>query len=163
LHSINYSSPTDEPYCDRGDGENLWLPHIKKLPFVHRASSDDGYFKPNTFLQHLDEMTKALSELSQSRDVVERSGYDEVWMLPSNTKSEKKSVTIADEPAAVSFNKDKCAKAKEAAQVESGVVEQEELVSSDRSNFLTRLLFVLFANCTAGLAVTLFWAIFFLQ
>jgi hypothetical protein len=162
LHSINYSSSTDEPDGDTQDGEILWMPHIKKLPFVHRASSNDGFFQPNAFLQHLDEMTKALSELSQSRDVLERSGYDEVWMLPSQAKSEKNSVTIADGPAAVFSNKDECAKAKEAAQVESGEVEQEELVSLDRSNLRTRLLFVVLANCCAGLAVTLFWAIFFL-
>jgi hypothetical protein len=108
------------------------------------------------------ELHRMMATSNPMPDVLERSGYDEVWMLPSQAKSEKKSVTIADGPPAVFSNKDECAKAKEAAQVESGEVAQEELVSLDRSNLRTRLLFVVLANCCAGLAVTLFWAIFFL-
>jgi hypothetical protein len=132
-----------------------------RLPFIHRAVSNDEYFQPNVLLQHVDEMTRALNELSKSQDVMERSGHDEVWMLPSSTSSEKKSVTIVDKPTAVILKEEECAKAKEAAQVESGIVEQEVLVAPDRNICMT-LLFVLLANCTVGLAMVLFWAIFFI-
>lgn len=117
----------------------------------------------------MDEMTRALSELSQSHDVVERTGHDEVWMLPSKTSSEKKSVTIV-EPTTVIFNKEECSKAKEAAQMERGVVEQEELVlplggigpEMTRNSICLTVLFVVLVNCTVALAMTLYWATFFM-
>lgn len=172
FHSINFSNSGDQPDADK---KRTRLPHHKRLPFIQHASSNEGYFQPNIFLQHVDEMTRVLSELSHGaqHDVVERVGPDEVWMLPSNpagekklvttdiepTVGEKKLVTIDVEPTVVIFNKkEENAKAKEAAQqLDSGGV-QEELEPADMSIGL-KLIFVLLANGCVALALVLFWAI----
>lgn len=158
FHSINFSNSGDQPDADK---KRTRLPHYKRLPFIQHASSNEGYFQPNIFLQHVDEMTRVLSELSHGaqHDVVERVGPDEVWMLPSNPAGEKKLVTIDVEPTVVIFNKkEENAKAKEAAQqLDSGGV-QEELEPADMSIGL-KLIFVLLANGCVALALVLFWAI----
>lgn len=159
FHSLNFSNSGDQP--DDANKKRTGLPRYKKLPFIQHASSNEGYFQPNIFLQHVDEMTRVLSELSHGaqHDVVERVGPDEVWMLPSNPAGEKKSVTIDVEPTVVIFNKkEENAKAKEAAQqIDSGEV-QEELEPADMSIGL-KLIFVLLANGCVALALVLFWAI----
>jgi len=128
---------------------------------LRRVSSCE--FEPSILLEHINEMTKALSELNQSkRDSLQQlsnsqfleasflENNDEPWMLPTDPARKKSTSSIKKDVTFVISTVDNEEKAKEAAL---DLEEEVEMLFPPSRNLLVKLVIVLGVNGLAAAAI----------